>query len=66
MPALTTNAGEPNDYGLLHLLTRDRSDGRAVQYFVCHECLDLVETESGSIHDHDCAPDRDGETTLQS
>jgi hypothetical protein len=54
MPTPTINAGEPHDYGLLHLLTDAQSDGRAVQYFVCYDCLKLVESKAGSIHVHDC------------
>jgi hypothetical protein len=54
MPTLTTNAGEPSDYDLLHLLTEAQSDGRAIQHFVCFNCLDLVQREAGSIHVHNC------------
>jgi hypothetical protein len=55
MQAATTNTGEPNDYGQLLLLQEVRNaDSRVVQYFVCNDCLDLVERKAGSIHVHDC------------
>ncbi len=48
MQAATTNTGEPNDYGQLLLLQEVRNaDSRVVQYFVCNDCLDLVEKEGG-------------------
>lgn len=50
-----TNTGEPDDYGLIHLLTEAWSDGRTVQYLVCQDCLDLVEREAGSTGIHDCS-----------
>jgi len=67
MQTPTTEAGAPNDYGLLQLLQEVRTDGGVVQYFVCYDCLDLVEREAGSTHVHDCPatsvpPHRDGGT----
>jgi hypothetical protein len=51
-----SSAVEPNDYGLLLLLQQVRNDDSPiVQYFVCSDCLDLVESETGSGHVHDCA-----------
>lgn len=54
MQTPTSNAGKPNDYGLLQLLQEVRPDGGVVQYFVCHDCLDLVERQTGSMDVHDC------------
>lgn len=48
------NTSGPSAYGLLHLLTQARSDGRVDHYFVCCDCLDLVERAAGSIDEHDC------------
>ena len=50
-----TDAGESNDYALLHLLEEAGSDGGVVQHFVCQDCLDLVERPAGSTEDHHCS-----------
>jgi hypothetical protein len=50
----TTNATTPNRYNLLHLLQETRSDGGIVQYFVCSECLELVEEQANSTGAHNC------------
>ncbi len=55
MQTPVTGAGEPNsDNALMHLLTEIRSDGDVVQYFVCFDCLDLIERKSESIVAHEC------------
>jgi hypothetical protein len=55
MQTSTSGASQPNDYGLLLLLQEVRTgEGPAVQHFVCYDCLDLVERETGSTHVHDC------------
>jgi hypothetical protein len=65
MQTSTSSASQPNDYGLLLLLQEVRNDkGSVVQHFVCYDCLDLVERETGSVCVHDCAPRRDA-TTLR-
>ena len=42
------------EYNLLHLLTEVRSGDRAVEHFVCMDCLDLAEKSAkteGAIHE---------------
>lgn len=43
-----------NENNLLHLLTEARGDGRAVEHFVCMDCLELAEKPAetaGAIHE---------------
>jgi hypothetical protein len=54
---------EPNDDSSLLLLQEVGNDeGNVVRYFVCSDCLDLVEMEAGSVQVHDCVTQRDANT----
>ena len=53
MKTASSSTAQTNEYNLLHLLTEVRSDGEAVEHFVCLDCMELAEKSAeteGVIH----------------
>lgn len=54
MNPASVSTAKTNEYNLLHLLTEVRGDGRAVEHFVCWECMELAEKSAETETIHEC------------